>query len=211
MRREMISEAVGNIDARYVQEAGGYTVAKGAGRAGRAWRRTAIAAAVLLCAITARFCIPSVAVPLEGFFHDITRRLDGAVIGTEYENATQEIKIEASAAVMENGKLVLPLEITFLVMGEKEPYIYLTGGAAALGDYRILDASGNEICSASGQQEATGALEDGKAALVQPLATETLLERTEYTLVVESVYGLQKAEQPLEMKGHWECGFTLGE
>lgn len=29
-------------------------------------------------------------------------------------------------------------------------------------------------------------------------------------LVVESVYGLQKAEQPLVMKGHWECGFTFG-
>ena len=211
MRKEMISEAVGNIDVRYVQEAGDYAAAKRARRAGRVWHRTAIAAAVLLCVITACFCIPSVAVPLEGFFQDITRRLDGAVIGTEYENATQEIKIEASAAVKENGKIMIPLEITFLEMGEKEPYIYLTEGAAALGDYWVTDASGKEICSASGQQEATGLLEDGKAALMQPIAAETLLEGTEYILVVESVYGLQKAEQPLEMKGHWECGFTLGE
>ena len=25
----------------------------------------------------------------------------------------------------------------------------------------------------------------------------------------ESVYGLQRAEQPLKMEGHWECEFTV--
>ena len=46
---------------------------------------------------------------------------------------------------------------------------------------------------------------------MQPTGIETLSKGTKYMLVVESIYGLQKAEQPLEMKGHWECEFIVSE
>lgn len=208
MNREIIAEAVGNISIRHVQEAGCYTAAKKpAGILKGAWGKIA-AAAALLC--VAGLCIPAIAGSAEGFYKDLVRWWDGAVVGTEYENATNEIKIEAFPAVAKEGKLMLPVEITFLEMGNKEPYLYLTGGEAALGDYHITDDSGKELYSARGQQEASGALEDGKVTFVQPIDVGILPEGESYTIVVESVYGLQKAEQPLEMKGHWECKFTVG-
>ncbi len=46
---------------------------------------------------------------------------------------------------------------------------------------------------------------------MQPAGIETLSKGTKYTLVIDSIYGLQKAEQPLKIKGHWECEFTVGE
>lgn len=212
MKRERISEAVGNIGIHHVQEAGCYDASGKPNRdLRRVWSKTAVAAAVLLCAISVCIYIPSIAASVEGFYKDVVRWWDGAVVGTEYENATQEIQIEASPAVVEDGKLVIPLTVTFLEMSKKEPYIYLAGGGVALGDYQIVDASRTEIYSAHGQQETIGELEDGKTVLMQPTGIETLSKGTKYMLVVESIYGLQKAEQPLEMKGHWECEFIVSE
>lgn len=210
MKRERISEAVGNIGIHYVQEAECYELSGKSNRILRGgWGKTAAAAAVLICAISVCICIPSIAASVEGFYKDIVRWWDGAVVGTEYENATQEIQIQASSAIVEDGKLVIPLTVTFLEMGNKEPYIYLVGGAVALGDYRITDASGIEVYSALGQQETVGELKDGKTIFMQPVGIETLSKGTKYMLVVKSIYGFQKAEQPLEMKGHWECEFTV--
>lgn len=212
MKRERISEAVGNIGIHHVQEAGCYNAAEKHNRKERrGWSKTAVAAAILFCVISVCICIPSIASSVKGFYKDIVRWWDGAVVGTEYENATQEIQIQAGSAIVEDGKLVIPLTVTFLEMGNKEPYIYLVGGSVALGDYQIVDTSGTEIYTAHGQQETIGELEDGKTAFMQPTGIETLSKGTKYMLVVESIYGLQKAEQPLEMKGHWECEFTVGE
>lgn len=213
MKREKISEAVGNIGLHHVQEAGRYdAAAKHVGLSRGAWKTVAVAATVLLCVGSACFCIPSAAVSIEGFYEDIVQWWDGAIVGTEYQNATQEIQIEASSAVVdEEGKLVIPLTITFSEMGEKEPYIYLADGEIALGDYQIVDGSGTELYSALGQQEAVGVLEDGTAVFMQPVGMETLAKGAHYTLVIDSIYGLQKAEQPLKMNGHWECAFTVGD
>ena len=212
MKRERISEAIGNIGIHHVQEAGCYNMAgKHNRRKKGGWSKTAVAAAILFCVISVCVCIPSIASSIEGFYKDVVRWWDGAVVGTEYENATQEIQIQAAPAVVEDGKLVIPLTVTFLEMGNKEPYISLIGGAVALGDYQIIDTSGTEIYSDRGQQETVGELEDGKTAFMQPAGIETLSKGTKYMLVIESIYGLQKAEQPLEMKGHWECEFTVGE
>lgn len=209
MKREKISEAVGNIGIHHVQEAECYTAAEKHIRSSRGvWNKIAVTAAAFLCVVSVCFCVPSIAASMEGFYKDIVRWWDGAVVGTEYENATQEIQIEAASAVVEDGKLVIPLTVTFLEMGNKEPYIYLVDGEVALGDYQIVDGSGTEIYSALGQQDTTGVLEDGKAVFKQPVGIGTLSKGTKYVLVIESIYGLQKAEQPLKMEGHWECEFT---
>ncbi len=212
MKREKISEAIGNIGIHHIQEAGCYSATEKPIKGSRGmWGKIAAAAAVLLCVISICFCTPSIAASVEGFYKDIVRWWDGAVVGTQYESATQEIQIKASSAVIEDGKLVIPLTITFLEMGNKEPYIYLVDGEVALGDYQIVDGSGTEIYSAHGQQETVGVLKDGKTVFMQPAGIETLSKGTKYILVIESIYGLQKAEQPLKMKGYWECEFTVGE
>lgn len=40
---------------------------------------------------------------------------------------------------------------------------------------------------------------------------DILNQENRVLLVIESIYGLQKAEQPLKIKGHWECEFMVGE
>ncbi len=208
MTREKIAEAVENIELRHVQEAANISDMQ-KGERGCKWKRAKItaAASVLLCTVL-YLQVPAIGDSLHGFYQDAVRWWDGAVVGTEYKNAAQEIKIKASAAVFQEGKLVLPVEITFLEM-EQMPYRYLAGGEAALGDYQILDASGTEVYAAHGRQEAAGILEDKKAVLMQPVDADTLLKGEVYRLVVTSVYGIQKAEQPLKMQGYWECEFTV--
>lgn len=209
MKREEISEAVGNISIQHIYEAGGYAAPKKRTSltSGMHGRKIA-AAAVLICAIMVCICSPSIARSMKGFYRDIVR-WDGAVVGVEYENATDEVRIDAAVAVTEDGKLVLPLKVTLLDMS-KEPYIRFMG-EVALGDYQILDETGKEVYSASGQQGTSGLLENGKAGIIQPLEVETLSVGTEYKLVIKSIYGLQKAEQPLKIKGRWECRFTVAE
>lgn len=209
MKREEISEAVGNISIQHVYEAERYAAPHKRIRFTRGMHgRRIVAAAVLICAVMVCICSPSIAKSMKGFYRDIVR-WDGAVVGVEYENATDEVRIDAAKAVRENGKLVLPLEITFLDMS-KEPYLRFMG-EVALGDYQILDEAGKEVSSVSGQQEISGLLENGKTGFSQPLGVETLSEGTEYKLVITSIYGLQKAEQPLKINGRWECGFTVAE
>lgn len=209
MKREEISEAVGNISIQHIYEAGRYAAPQKRTRFTRGMHgRKVVAAAVLICAIMVCICSPSIARSMKGFYRDIVR-WDGAVVGVEYENATDEVRIDAGGAVKEDGKLVLPLEVTLLDMS-KEPYIRFMG-EVALGDYQVLDEAGKEVYSVSGQQKTSGLLENGKAGIIQPLGVETLSTGTEYKLVIMSIYGLQKAEQPLKIKGHWECRFTVAE
>lgn len=203
MKKEMISLTLGNIESRYIEEAELYSADEKRSKSPKAvWRRAAIAVAAVLC--VALIGIPAAAGAISGFYRDIIR-FDGAVVGLTYENATDEISIEVSEADASG----MSVEITLLEMGVKEPYKYLTGGQMALGDFRILDFRGEEVYSAEGIGEQSASIEDGRAVI--SCVIEQPLSAGEYTLVVESVYGLQKAEQPLKMSGHWEIGFVVGE
>lgn len=215
MKKETISEAIGGISMRHIREAGDCAVAENTDLKSRAGKRTAFgrrflrvaaASAVLMAGIMVCVSTPAVAEPIKGYFHDIMR-WDGAVVGLVYENATNEIQIDAGKAVSEDGRTVLPLSFTLLDQ-TKEPYRRAME-EIALGDYRVLDPSGNEAIAASGQQEEIGSLEGGRASLVQTFDAPELLAAGKYTLVIESVYGLKKAEQPLRLEGHWECVFTV--
>lgn len=204
MRKEMISLTLGNIESRYIEEAELYSADEKRSKSPKAvWRRAAIAVAAVLC--VALIGIPAAAGAISGFYRDIIR-FDGAVVGLTYENATDEISIEVSEADASG----MSVEITLLEMGVKEPYKYLTGGQMALGDFRILDFRGEEVYSAEGIGEQSGAIEDGKA-VISCVIEQSLSAGENYTLVIESVYGLQKAEQPLKISGHWEIDFVVGE
>lgn len=209
MKREDISEAVGNISIQHIYEAGGYAAPQKRTRFTRGMHgRKIAAAAVLLCASMVCICSPSIARSMKGFYRDLVR-WDGAVVGMEYENATDEVRIDAAGAVKEDGKLVLPLEVTFLDRSKESCFRFMR--EVALGEYQVLDEAGKEVYSVSGQQEMSGLLENGKAGIIQPLGVETLTVGTEYKLVIMSLYGIQKAEQPLKIKGRWECSFLVAE
>ena len=160
---------------------------------------------VLATAAVAGVCIlttgnTAIGNTVKGFFKDVTR-WDGAVVGTEYLQATEEIKMDVVQASVENGTTQLCLEVTF-VEKEQIPWKYIE--EMALGSYKILDEEGKEIITV--ENEATegvkGTIVDGKMQIV--FEVEELLEDIEYTIVVESMYGLGKADAPLKITGNWE-------
>ena len=138
----------------------------------------------------------------KGFFKDVIG-WNGAVVGTEYLQATEEIKMDVVQATVENGSTQLCLEVIFT---EKEqiPWKYIEG--MALGSYKILDEEGKEVVIVENDGvEGEGTVVNGKTQIV--FEVEQLLEDIEYTIVVESMYGLKKADAPLEIKGNWEIPF----
>ena len=134
---------------------------------------------------------------LEGFFKDITR-WDGAVTGTTYEQATDEVEI-VIAEVSDS----LKVNITF-VDAKKAPYSFFD--ALGLHNYQILDQNGKMIVK--GAETTATPINNGQVELSISLAD---IPTGVYKLVVTELIGSAKADQPLVVKGNWECGFTKAE
>lgn len=131
---------------------------------------------------------------LEGFFRDI-KRWDGAVIGTAYEQATDEVDIN----IMDiTDKLVV--EITMMHSNEAPYSFFETFG---IQEYKIIDVNGNVVMENEILEMAV--ITEGKAYVNIPLDD---INAGEYTLMVSALVGSAKAEQPLVLSGTWECGFT---
>lgn len=131
---------------------------------------------------------------LQGFFRDIIR-WDGAVIGTSYEQATDEITMNV---VSVSDELTVT---TVLVNPNTVPY--MTFEAFGIGEYKIVDA--NEKVVIKGSATDYTEIVDGKATFSIP-ASE--LVSGNYKLVVSSFVGSSKADQPLVLHGNWKCTFT---
>lgn len=127
-----------------------------------------------------------------GQFQDILG-FGGAVVGTAYENATQEIQVEAR---IEKSQIILTA--TFV---DSDAFPYRELETLTLGEYRILDGEGKFIAQGSG--EAPVVIENGQVALTIPLNG---MDCTGCELVISSFIGSKKADQPLEITGSWHCG-----
>jgi len=131
---------------------------------------------------------------LQGYFRDIVR-FDGAVTGTAYEQATDEIHVKVTC---ENDKLMILAEVEDPTAA---PYAFIDN--LEISSYRIVDASGKEVISgASGE---CAELAEGKAVLEIPADA---LDNGNYRLIIEQIVGSAKAEQPLVISGEWVCEFT---
>lgn len=130
---------------------------------------------------------------LEGFFKDIVR-WDGAVVGTSYEQATEEISISVTS---EAEGLRVTVE---MLEPDTAPYAFLEH--FAINAYEIMDENGKAVIKG----ESTEAVEivNGKVELVLPTAE---LSGGNYKLVIHEFVGSKKAEQPLVLSGTWECEF----
>lgn len=131
---------------------------------------------------------------LEGFFKDIVR-LDGAVVGTSYEQATDEIKVNGS---LEEEQLIV--EIEFVEPG-MAPYSFFE--TFKIGKYEIVDTNGKLV--AEGDESGDAEIRNGKVELTLSI---TELSSGNYKLVIREFVGGAKAEQPLVISGTWECEFT---
>lgn len=131
---------------------------------------------------------------LEGFFRDI-KRWDGAVIGTAYEQSTDEVEVNIMDVT---DKLVV--ELTMIHSNEAPYSIFETFG---IQEYKIMDANGNVV--AENETLEMAVITEDKAYVNIPLDH---VNAGEYTLMVSALVGSAKAEQPLVLSGTWECSFT---
>lgn len=159
------------------------------------FRRTAaVAASLVLCLCITGVTALAASGQLKGFFKDITN-WKGAVIGTAYEQATDELKVQ----LVDSGE-----ELTLLVtMVNPKAAPYFTIQELGVEKYEILDASGKVVLK--GEPTAMTEVVDGQATIIVP-ANE--LGAGTYKLVIRAFVGGAKAEQPLTMSGTWEVEFN---
>ena len=131
---------------------------------------------------------------LDGFFRDI-KRWDGAVVGTSYEQATDEVELNI---VEVSDKLVV--EIT-MVNSNTAPYSFFE--ILGIKDYRIVDANDNVIVENKNLEMSV--ISGDKIYINVPLEN---VDDGEYTLMVNELVGSAKADQPLVLTGTWECDFV---
>lgn len=165
-------------------------------RAGKKWTRFAtVAAAVTLCLGLGGITAMAASGKLEGHFSDVTR-WDGAVVGTTYEQATEEMEVRA---YVEGGSLIV--DVVLLKAGE-DPYTSLEGVGIQV--YQIKDGGGNVVVE--GTSSTISEIADGQIGMELSLAE---LPVGSYTLIITEFVGRAKAEQPLTISGYWECEFKL--
>lgn len=130
---------------------------------------------------------------LQGFFRDITN-YSGAIVGTSYEQATDEIKMDVTV----NGD-----ELTVMVSfanPQMAPYVYAE--QLGIAQYRIVDVNGKEVKEGSA----------GSAEVVNGQASVNIeldgISNGSYKLIVTAFVSEKKADQPLNINGNWECEFT---
>ena len=166
-------------------------------------RILAIAAVLALCLVTV--CMTPLANSIRGFFSDIIR-FDGAITGTQYENATNDIKVDVLELTSENGNIIIPLELTFENPAEA-PFPYIQ--EVAVSEYKIVDSNNKEIIKTkfSAEDGDKGTVSDGKVLVNLSLNDTKLKSGEEYTIVIEKMYGLAKADAPLHITGNWKCNF----
>jgi len=142
---------------------------------------------------------------IKGFFSNIIR-FDGAITGTQYESATNDIKVDILELTSENGNIIIPLDLTFENPTEA-PFPYIQ--EVAVSEYKILDSNNKEIIKTklAAEDGDKGTVSDGKVLVNLSLNDITLKSGEEYTIVIEKMYGLSKADAPLHITGTWKCNF----
>lgn len=133
------------------------------------------------------------ALALGGYFSDVTN-WSGAVVGTVYEQATEEIQLE-----------VLPMdnELQLIVTVKNNtiaPYCELE--KLGIESYQIVDNHGKIVME--GKVEAVP-MERGIAVLEIPMEN---CPDGNYKLSVTALVGSKKADQPLSLYGVWEVEFV---
>ena len=130
---------------------------------------------------------------LQGFFRDITN-YSGVIVGTSYEQATDEINMDVTV----NGN-----ELTVLAIfadPQIAPYVYAE--QLGIAQYRIVDRNGKEVKEGSTD---SAEVVNGQAAVNIELDD---ISSGNYKLIVTAFVSEKKADQPLNINGNWECEFT---
>ena len=164
------------------------------------FRKSTVAAAVALVLTFGLLTAGAVtyADSIRGAFSDVTR-FDGAVVGTEYHDATEEIEVTAEAVsdtVIANTRFLYPADA---------PYAFIS--ELSLRNVTLTDSSGAKLLTVA-ETEITP-INNGSVSITIPMGTVTLSADEAYTLTFDTAVGHAKAEQPLPMSGNWSCTVTV--
>lgn len=151
----------------------------------------AVFAAAVICVMLSVAALAA-SETVKGYFRDITN-LWGAVVGTSYEQATDEITVSAK---VEGDRLVVTA--SFADPGAA-PYVY--SERLGIGAYEIVDVSGNVLKEGTVKAEA---VVNGQTRLDVPLDGIGI---GSHKLVIKAFVTEKKADQPLSMYGNWEIKF----
>lgn len=158
-------------------------------------RRPMVAAAsLMLCLGLAGATVLASTGKLQGFFKDV-KRWDGVVVGTTYEQATDEIAVKITEVKEE-----LTLEISMLDSNVAPYSVFELFGVK---NYKIIDMDGKNIAEADDENMAE--LISGKAVVQIPVNN---IAEGAYKLIISEMVGSAKADQPLVLSGIWEIEFT---
>lgn len=193
MKDHELLEAVGGINSRYVEES--ETSCSTAKKVGLFHIPRVAAAAIALCFGLTGITVLAATGVMQGFFKDIFR-WDGAVVGTSYEDATDELNVSAA---YENGNLLVTV---IAVDPGVAPYSEIEN--IRLKSYKIVDASGNTVV----ENQASDAVDilDGEAKIMISLSA---ISEGSYQLIVSEFEGGKKADQPLPISGEWKLIFDV--
>ena len=159
----------------------------------RVARKSLAAAAIIATCLILPITAMAASGNLQGFFADITD-WRGAVVGTSYEQANEEIAVSAT---MHDGRLTVTA-----VFADPQTPPYREAERLGIAAYQILDANGKTVGEGSA---ASTEIIDGQAVIDIDLGS---IERGSYTLIITAFVSEKKADQPLEISGNWECIFA---
>jgi len=162
----------------------------------------AAAAVVLVCVLAVGNT--TLADGIKGMFKDITR-FDGAVTGSEYVNATDEVTITVEEVTASETEVFVPIEIAFL-NAEALPFREIE--LVEVDAFEILNAD-DEVVVSENDANVVCSVNAGCANLSLRVEAGKLNVGEIYTLVLESFEGLKKADAPLPVKGEWKCAFEV--
>lgn len=197
MTRKNISKVVGDISDKYLNEAmNGFvsTVTDNLKtRKKFAFRKSAgiaVAACIFLALSVTGLAASGV---LQGFFRDIISK-NGTIVGTSYEQASDEISMEVTV----NDEM-LTATVTFV-----NPQLVPYSEAEQLGiaSYQIIDANGKVVTEGATE---SAEIVNGQVAVDIKIDD---IDSGSYKLLVTSFVAEKKADQPLNINGNWECDFA---
>ena len=135
------------------------------------------------------------AVSKSGFFRDKTNMF-GTVTGSVYENADEEINVSLGYE---------PEIITVkVVFSDPNAFPYREFETVDINEFSVTNqTNGSEV---SCGEIAPAMINNGEAELKIPVGK---LDSGSYSVTVSSFLGEKKADQPLEVKGHWSAGIDI--
>ncbi len=151
-------------------------------------------ATLVLCVCLSGTTVLAATDRLQGFFGDVFR-WNGAVVGTVYEQATDEVELK----IIEASKQ-LEVELV-LLCPDKLPYSELE--RLGIESYKIVDMDNQEIVKGEATEMIT--IDEGKVSVLLSLND---VEDGSYRLIISQLSGDKKADQKLVLNGNWEYTFT---